>query len=272
MNVPKSRPLPTTVRPEYSIGGDNYRPAPSPTAMIFLLRIEFDLSLEASARVSRKRPPARQPPRGMPAPDPPREATGLRIIGGTLRGRKLQYAGDPRTRPMKDRVREAVFNLLGPAVKGKHVLDLFAGTGALGLEALSRGGARATFFEQHFPTAEIIRQNAKSLGLESQTDVVAANTFIQFRRSEGPAIRAPEPLAWLVFCSPPYAFYADRQPEMLQLLSTILRTAPPDSVVVVEADDRFDFDLLPDPGNWRVREYPPARVAIWHGAANLPAE
>ncbi len=62
--------------------------------------------------------------------------TVLRIIGGVHRGRKLEYSGDPRTRPMKDRVREAVFNLLGPDVAGKYVIDLFAGTGALGLEAL----------------------------------------------------------------------------------------------------------------------------------------
>src|SRR5438105_2010542 len=78
---------------------------------------------------------------------------GLRIIGGSLRGRKLQYTGEARTRPMKDRVREAVFNLLGPSVTGSHAIDLFAGTGALGLEALSRGAARATFIERHFPTS-----------------------------------------------------------------------------------------------------------------------
>src|SRR6185369_13778531 len=78
---------------------------------------------------------------------------GLRIIGGKLRGRKLQYSGDLRTRPMKDRVREAVFNLLGPGVKGSHAIDLFAGTGALGLEAISRGAAQATLIERHLPTS-----------------------------------------------------------------------------------------------------------------------
>src|SRR5919199_1250279 len=77
---------------------------------------------------------------------------GLRIIGGTLRGRKIKYSGDVRTRPMKDRVREAVFNLLGPQVSGSHAIDLFAGTGALGFEAISRGALRATFIERHYPT------------------------------------------------------------------------------------------------------------------------
>ena len=62
---------------------------------------------------------------------PPATASPLRIIGGKFRGRLLQYAGDPRTRPMKDQVREAVFNLVGPSVVGKDVIDLFAGTGGL---------------------------------------------------------------------------------------------------------------------------------------------
>src|SRR3954453_4982920 len=83
---------------------------------------------------------------------------GLRIIGGSLRGRKMSYSGEPRTRPMKDRVREAVFNLLGAPVEGSHAIDLFAGTGALGLEAISRGAVRATFIERHVPTAKIIKQ------------------------------------------------------------------------------------------------------------------
>ena len=72
---------------------------------------------------------------------------GVRIIAGQFRGRKLLYAVDPRTRPMKDRVRQALFNRLGPAVQGKVAIDLFAGTGALGFEALSRGAARAVLVE-----------------------------------------------------------------------------------------------------------------------------
>ena len=70
----------------------------------------------------------------------------VRIIGGLHGGRILRCSGDPRTRPMKDRVREAVFNLIGTEVKGTHVVDLFAGTGALGLEASCRGALSATFF------------------------------------------------------------------------------------------------------------------------------
>src|SRR5688572_20874387 len=107
--------------------------------------------------------------------------TKLRIIGGKHRGRLIEYSGDERTRPMKDRVREAVFNLVGPRVVGKLAIDLFAGTGALGLEALSRGAAKAIFLERHFPTAGIIRRNAATLGVADQCSVLPADTFIWAR-------------------------------------------------------------------------------------------
>jgi 16S rRNA (guanine966-N2)-methyltransferase len=185
------------------------------------------------------------------------QAAELRIIGGVHARRKLHYVGDPRTRPMKDRVREAVFNLVGPAVKGTHAIDLFAGTGALGLEAISRGAARATFFERHFPTADCIRGNISALRVEEACQVVAADTFLAFRR-ERDLGAAP----WLVFCSPPYDFYVDRLDEMLALLRTLVGRAPPGSILVVEADARFDCDSLPGELRWDVREYPPARIAV----------
>jgi 16S rRNA (guanine966-N2)-methyltransferase len=158
---------------------------------------------------------------------------------------------------MKDRVREAVFNLVGPAVAGSHAIDLFAGTGALGLEAISRGAARATFLEQHFPTAQLIRENIAQLGLTSITEVVPGNAFIWSRRL--PPLDAT-PLT--VFCSPPYDFYVERLDEVLAMLSRLLQVAPPGSMFVVESDARFDFDKLPQAEAWDVRAYPPAHVGI----------
>ena len=158
---------------------------------------------------------------------------------------------------MKDRVREAVFNLVGPAVIGSHAIDLFAGTGALGLEAISRGAARATLVEQHFPTARIIRDNAETLGVSDRVEVATGDSFIWARRA---ADLGPQP--WVVFCSPPYAFYVDRQPDMLALIGTLVERAPEGSKLVVEADKRFDFGLLPEPDRWDVREYLTAVVGI----------
>jgi 16S rRNA (guanine966-N2)-methyltransferase len=188
---------------------------------------------------------------------------GLRIIGGRFRGRKLQYGGDLRTRPMKDRLREAIFNLIGPSIRGKHAVDLFAGTGALALEALSRGADRATLIEQHHPTAAVIRQNIATLELQPQTEIVTANVFIWSQRHKGTAPDVSSATPWAVFCSPPYDFYVQRTDEMLQLVAGLVQSAPTDSVFVVEADARFDFQTLPDPQAWDVRSYLPAVVGIY---------
>jgi 16S rRNA (guanine966-N2)-methyltransferase len=184
---------------------------------------------------------------------------GVRIIGGTFRGRKLEYLGDLRTRPMKDRVREALFNLLSTAVKGKLAIDLFAGTGALGLEALSRGASRAVFIERHRPTALTISRNAATLGVEAIVEVTSADTFLWAKRL--PQLDTPNP--WLVFCSPPYEFYVDRKRDMLELLNDLIRISPPQSLFAVEFDNRFDPHELPDANEWDVRSYPPAILAIW---------
>ncbi len=181
-----------------------------------------------------------------------------RIIGGSMRGRKLNYSGDLRTRPMKDRVREAVFNLLGPAIKGKHAIDLFAGTGALGLEAISRGAVGATFAERHFPTAAMIKSTATELGVENLCEILPANVLLWSKR-----LPALPTLPWIVFCSPPYDFYVEQTEATLELVRTLMEHALSESQFCVEADERFDFNLLPHSTEWDVRRYPPAIVGVW---------
>ena len=184
----------------------------------------------------------------------------LRIIGGELRRRPLRYDGDPRTRPMKDRVREAVFNLVGPSIRQKHAIDLFAGTGAMGLEAISRGASRATFVEQHFPTARIIEENIRSLDVRDRAQVIPGSAFLWVRNhGVRPELQAAP---WVVFCCPPYAFYTERAAEMDRLLRDVLEHAPDNSTFVVESDDRFSTDQLPDPELWEIRQYPPAVIAL----------
>ncbi|WP_197530384.1 RsmD family RNA methyltransferase [Bythopirellula polymerisocia] len=214
----------------------------------------------------------------------PADSTELRIIGGNLRGSKLRYehfqqGGDPVTRPMKHRVREAIFNLISIESAGKHVIDLFAGTGALGLEALSRGSLSATFIERHVPTARVIEENIAMLGLTDRSQLLVTSAFLWAKRdlpnadspSSQPAVPNPSiPLPWLVFCSPPYSFYSERQQEMLDLIEQVLDRAPAESILVVEADTSFDFNLLRggvadtrEENCWLVRSYPPAVVGIW---------
>lgn len=182
-----------------------------------------------------------------------------------LRGRKLTYSGDARTRPMKDRVREAVFNLLGPGVQHTVAVDLFAGTGALGLEAISRGAARAIFVEQHFPTAALIRRNAAALGVADRCEFHSADTFIWARR--GPRL-GEAPL--LFFCSPPYDFYVERRAAMQELLAWACQLAAKGHGVVVEADERFDVADLPVGMQWQTRSYPPAVICT--GSVRDPRE
>jgi 16S rRNA (guanine966-N2)-methyltransferase len=209
--------------------------------------------------------PRRKPDSAIP--DDVRQSVGVRIIGGAFRGRTLAYSGDLRTRPMKDRVREAMFNLLADRIRGKHAIDLFAGTGALAFEALSRRAARATLIERHLPTARLIEQNAQMLGITDRVEVRFSDAFVWARRFAAGMLRdrasesaSAEPLA--VFCSPPYDFYESRREEMLALLSQLWEVAPAGSVFAVEADERFDFTLLPQAETWFVRAYPPAVIGI----------
>jgi 16S rRNA (guanine966-N2)-methyltransferase len=186
----------------------------------------------------------------------------LRIVGGQFRGRQIEYSGDRRTRPMKDSIREALFNLIGGFVAGRCAFDLFAGTGAIGLEALSRGASQAIFVERHFPTARIIKQNLASLDENLPATVHTSDTFFWIRqflktKSDWPT----EP--WLVFCSPPYSLYEERGAELMSLLAEFTKAAPAGSVVVVETSDDFDTSQLPDDVYWRIRHYPPAFLCVW---------
>ncbi len=210
-------------------------------------------------RTSRRQSP--NPQRGVVKP------VGLRIIAGRLRRRKLEYSGSLGVRPMRDRVRQAVFNILGTTVAGTHVLDLFAGTGALALEAISRGALHATLIEQDRATAQVIRRNVARLGLETECRVVAGNVF-----RLGAALPPVGPEPWLVFCSPPYAFYVDRRAEMTALVARLMAAALAESGFVVESDERFDFGELPEPSAWDIRRYPPALVGFYFKSVQEAAE
>jgi 16S rRNA (guanine966-N2)-methyltransferase len=190
----------------------------------------------------------------------------VRIIGGTFRGRRLQYHGDPLVRPMKHRTRESLFNLISTECAGYHAIDLFAGTGALGLEALSRGALSATLIEKHVPSAKIVEANIRSLDVEDRATLLVTSAFLWAKRDLAAAASSKTP--WLVFCSPPYAFFHERQAEMLDLIGRIRDHAPRGSILLVEADDPFDFELLrgdvasDEYQAWDVRSYPPAVIGV----------
>ena len=200
------------------------------------------------------------------------DAGKLRIIGGKFRGRQINYSGDPITRPMKDDIREAIFNLVGGWVSDKVVFDLFSGTGAVGLEAISRGASCGFLIERHFPTVRTIKENAALLDKDLPITVASSDTFFwcrKFFKNQSDWPSGP----WLVFFCPPYHFYVEREAEVLQLIETFIENAPDESLFVVESNEKFDHKKLPtiespdpqaDPASnqWVTRQYSPAAVSV----------
>ena len=124
----------------------------------------------------------------------------MRIVGGSRRGRRLLPPRSSATRPTADRVRESLFNVLGQRLAGGEVLDLYAGTGALALEALSRGAERAVLVEAAAEAAELCRKNAAALGFEAQAEVLRVRVERAVERLEREGRRFA-----LAFADPPYA-------------------------------------------------------------------
>lgn len=121
----------------------------------------------------------------------------MRVITGAARGRRLKELEGYETRPTTDRVKEGIFNIIQFDIEGRKVLDLFAGTGQLGIEALSRGAASAVFVEQRRDAAGLVRENLKLTGLEESAYVVCgdASVFLSSTREKFD----------LIFIDPPYA-------------------------------------------------------------------
>ncbi len=127
----------------------------------------------------------------------------MRIIGGEFRGRRLKAPKGGNTRPTPDRVREALFSILGPDIVGSSVLELFGGTGSLGLESLSRGARRAVFCEVNRAALACLTDNIATLAVEDRTRIHRASALDFPRRS------APGELFDFVFCDPPHRLLAE---------------------------------------------------------------
>ena len=121
---------------------------------------------------------------------------GMRVVGGHARGRRLKMVPGDTTRPIPDRVKQALFNILGEDVVEARFLDLFAGTGAVGIEALSRGAARVVFLDRAPAAVQTIRANLQATGLQAGAEVIQTDAFAWLKR---PAREAFE----YVFVAPP---------------------------------------------------------------------
>ena len=157
----------------------------------------------------------------------------MRVISGAYGGRRLRAPAGLDTRPTSDRVREALFSVLGDEVEGARVLDLFAGSGALGIEALSRGAAEATFVDSAEPAVRCVRANLEALALRSQVRRSDAAAFLRSASARGHHYD-------LVFLDPPYSSAARVGAELTSRLPDVLA---PGATVVCESARRRPLAL-----------------------------
>ena len=171
----------------------------------------------------------------------------MRIIAGSHRGQTIHAPRGIDTRPTSDRVRENVFNIVGP-LDGAAVLDLYAGSGAMGLEALSRGAAHAVFVERDPEAVRAIERNLDKLRLRATV----------LRKDAVAALAADTRKYDLVLVDPPYDMYLDIQPQLARYLPAVLAE---DGVLVVETDARVEPEL---PFEQRTsRKYGSARITVY---------
>ncbi len=178
----------------------------------------------------------------------------MRIIAGTHKGHRIHAPGGLDTRPTSDRVRENVFNILGP-LEGAAVLDLYAGSGAMGLEALSRGASHAVFVERDRDAVRTIERNLDKLRLSG---TILRQDAVTALAAEAGAGRKYD----LVLVDPPYGMYPDVQAKLARYLPSVLSQ---DGVVVVETDARVEPEL-PLPQR-TTRRYGQARITVFEAPA-----
>lgn len=160
----------------------------------------------------------------------------MRVIAGTYRSRILKSLKGAALRPTSGRLRETLFDVLGPDVQGARFLDLFAGTGAVGIEALSRGASEVAFIEKHKPAAALIRHNLESLGVSAGTAVLATDALRGLEqlaaKQKGGALAFD-----FAFLDPPYA-QAGEYDRVLRFLGCC-RLLAPRAMVIAEHQKRL---------------------------------
>ncbi len=180
----------------------------------------------------------------------------IRIIAGDLRGRRIACTVNDELRPTPDAVRGALFSILGDAVPERPFIDVFAGTGAVGMEAISRGAKSATFIEREFALASQIDNNLKDFHISEQGRVLRADVYRWVERWQP----IDEPVN--VFLSPPFGDLTRRLEDFLALVATLRAKVPVGSTLTVQAELGFPEEQLPGEG-WERRAYGRNLLFIW---------
>jgi 16S rRNA (guanine966-N2)-methyltransferase len=160
----------------------------------------------------------------------------MRVIAGKFRSRRLKSPGSLRLRPTSDRLRETLFNVLGPTTEDSLFIDLYSGTGAIGIEAVSRGAREVIFVEKHPAIARLLRQNLDALEIRSGIELITADAGKALAK-----LAARHIVADFIFLDPPYDDH-DQYESTLEFLNTSHLLAPATLVIA----EHFDAASLPD--------------------------
>jgi 16S rRNA (guanine(966)-N(2))-methyltransferase RsmD len=183
--------------------------------------------------------------------------TQLRIVAGSLKGRKLACTVNANLRPTPQMVREALFSILGDAVPGRPFFDVFAGTGVVGLEALSRGAASVVFVERDFRLIAELEGHIAAFDVGESVHVARSDVYRWIERFRPPA----EPV--VVFLSPPFADFERRLDDLLGLVGELQRKIYSGSVLVLQSERGVPLDDLPDRDQWDRRTYGRNELFLW---------
>lgn len=179
------------------------------------------------------------------------QKTELRVVSGSLRGRKIACRVHPAMRPTPQLVREALFSILGNAVPGRTFFDLFAGTGINGLEALSRGASQVRFLERDSQLAHDITKQLQRFSLTSQGLVLKADVY-HWIEQWIPFDHQPVNL----FLSPPFPdLQANAVSRFMRGVDRLVEKAPLRSVVIIQGEAGFPLQELPFAEHWDIRKY-----------------
>jgi 16S rRNA (guanine(966)-N(2))-methyltransferase RsmD len=162
----------------------------------------------------------------------------MRIVAGKYRRRVLQSLRGLALRPTSDKLRETLFNILGPTIEDSVFLDVYAGTGAVGIEALSRGASEVFFIEKHGGAASLIRRNLESLGIRDSANILVADALRGLQTLARPKFGRPL-RADFVFLDPPYA-EEDQYKVVLEFLDAG-QLLSPTALVIVEHRKKFSL-------------------------------
>ena len=188
----------------------------------------------------------------------------MRIIAGEFRGRRLLPPETDTTRPITDRVKQSLFDIVQPMLAGARVYDCFAGTGSMGLESLSRAAVHATFFEADRSAAARLKRNIETVGVGSRSKVVTQNIFTWFDTE--PA-RADVDHADLIFLDPPYRFLNERPAELQKLANQMASRHLKAAGVIVFRHDKADTLDLPTLIKFDERNYGGMTLEFLHQRA-----